>query len=181
MTGRIIVLNGGSSSGKTDIARNVQIAMPEVWLGLSVDTLIHALPPKSNESPRGIDVDANGSISLGPEFFAAERAWRYGVATLAHAGANVIIDDVFLRGAQSQHPWERALEGLSVLWVGVVCSAQVAQERELARGDRVQGMAALQAEAVHRGVRYDLTVNTEIASARECAALIVAAHVNKRG
>ncbi|MFD4687684.1 chloramphenicol phosphotransferase, partial [Streptomyces sp. NPDC058461] len=46
--------------------------------------------------------------------------------------------------------------------------------RETARGDRVPGMAAAQAEAVHRGVRYDLEVDTTRAESLACARAIAA-------
>jgi len=61
-----------------------------------------------------------------------------------------------------------------VLWVGVRCDSAVAGGRELARGHRVPGMAVAQAEAVHRGVAYDLEVDTTRTEALECARLIAA-------
>ena len=48
--------------------------------------------------------------------------------------------------------------------------------REIARGDRVTGMAAAQADLVHRGVFYDLQVDTTHTEALECAR-VIAAHV----
>ncbi len=61
-----------------------------------------------------------------------------------------------------------------MLWVGVRCDAAVAADRELARGDRVPGMAAGQAELVHRGVGDDLEVDTTRAEAMACARVIAA-------
>ena len=71
---------------------------------------------------------------------------------MARAGARVILDEVFLGGAASQQRWQQALGELQVLWVGVRCEAAAATSREIARGDRVPGMAASQAGVVHRGV-----------------------------
>lgn len=88
---------------------------------------------------------------------------------MARAGAGVIIDDVFLDGAVSQQRTSECLEGLEVLWVGVHCAPDVAAARERARGDRPAGMAAAQAEAVHRGVVYDLVVDSSTSSPEECA------------
>jgi chloramphenicol 3-O phosphotransferase len=68
------------------------------------------------------------------------------------------------------------LGGLRVLWVGVRCDGAVAAGREVARGDRVIGMAASQAEVVHRGMVYDLEVDTTRAESMECARAI-AVHV----
>ena len=101
-----------------------------------------------------------------------EAAWIAGVAAMARAGARVVVDEVFLGGAASQERWRSALAGLDVLWVGVRCDADVAAGRELARGDRIAGMAASQAELAHRGVVYDLAVDTTRAEALACARLI---------
>ena len=67
-----------------------------------------------------------------------------------------------------------ALAGLRVLWVGVKCESAVAAGRELARADRVPGMARAQAAIVHEGARYDLEVDTSHAQAIECARIIAA-------
>jgi chloramphenicol 3-O phosphotransferase len=93
---------------------------------------------------------------------------------MARAGARIIIDEVFLGGAASQQRWQRALDGLHVVWVGVRCESAVAEGREIARGDRVTGMAASQAELVHRGVTYDLEVDTTHTESMECARTIAA-------
>ncbi|GAA3485283.1 hypothetical protein GCM10018966_098160 [Streptomyces yanii] len=61
-----------------------------------------------------------------------------------------------------------------MLWVGVRCESTVAAGREIARGDRVTGMAASQADVVHRGVVYDLEVDTTHAESMECARAIAA-------
>jgi chloramphenicol 3-O phosphotransferase len=63
---------------------------------------------------------------------------------------------------------------LRVLWVGVQCDSAVAAGREIARGDRVTGMAASQAGLVHQGVVYDLQVDTTRTEALECARAIAA-------
>jgi chloramphenicol 3-O phosphotransferase len=76
---------------------------------------------------------------------------------------------VFLGGADSQERWRTALRGLEVLWVGVRCDADVAAGREVARGDRIAGMAASQAESVHEGVRYDVVVDSTRTEALQCA------------
>ncbi len=50
----------------------------------------------------------------------------------------------------------------------------VAEGREIARGDRIQGMAASQSEIVHRDVAYDLEVDTSHTEALACAQAIAA-------
>ncbi|MEY9876986.1 chloramphenicol 3-O phosphotransferase [Streptacidiphilus sp. MAP12-33] len=179
MATQVIVLNGGSSSGKSTLVRALQIVLPEPWLAVAVDAFVEMLPPSLLASETGFTVAADGTVAVGAEFRALEAAWRTGVAAMVRAGARVVVDDVFLGGAASQERWRAALTGLNVLWVGVRCDGVVAAEREAARGDRAQGMAASQADAVHEGVVYDLEVDTSRAEPAACART-VAAHVGRR-
>ncbi|MGW8374713.1 chloramphenicol phosphotransferase CPT [Actinacidiphila sp. SB3-2] len=171
---QVIVVNGGSSSGKSGIVRCLQAVLPDPWLALGTDTLVEAMPASMRTSDGGIEFAPDGEVAVGPEFRTLEAAWIAGVAAMARAGARVIVDEVFLGGAYSQQRWQSALGGLRVLWVGVRCDAAVAAGRELARGDRTAGMAASQAEVVHQGVTYDLEVDTTHAEAMECARSIAA-------
>ncbi|SOE16225.1 chloramphenicol 3-O phosphotransferase [Streptomyces sp. 2323.1] len=173
----VIVLNGGSSSGKSGIVRCLQVVLPDPWLALGTDTLVDAMPASMQASDAGIEFAPDGQVIVGPEFRTLEAAWIEGVAAMARAGARVIVDEVFLGGADSQKRWQKALGELRVLWVGVRCDSAVAAGREVARGDRVIGMAASQADVVHRGMVYDLEVDTAHAESMECARTI-AAHVS---
>jgi chloramphenicol 3-O phosphotransferase len=170
----VIVLNGGSSSGKSGIARCLQAVLPEPWLAFGVDSLIEAMPASLQTSAAGIEFAADGKITVGPEFRALEAAWIEGIGAMARAGARIIVDEAFLGGAASQRRWKTALGTLQVLWVGVRCDGAVAAGREIARGDRVTGMAASQAGLVHQGVVYDLQVDTTRTEALECAGVIAA-------
>jgi chloramphenicol 3-O phosphotransferase len=174
VTTQVIVLNGGSSSGKSGIARCLQAVLPDPWLAFGVDTLVQAMPGSLQMSAAGLEFAPDGEVIVGPEFRTLEAAWIQGVAAMAHAGARIILDEVFLGGAASQQRWKRALGTLQVLWVGVRCESAVAAGREIARGDRVVGMAVSQAELAHQGVSYDLQVDTTHAEALECAQAIAA-------
>jgi chloramphenicol 3-O phosphotransferase len=171
---QVIVLNGGSSSGKSGIARCLQAVLLDPWLVFGTDTLVQAMPMSLQTSAAGIEFAQDGEVIVGPEFRALEAAWIAGIAAMAHAGARVIVDEVFIGGAASQQRWKDALGPLHVLWVGVRCDAGVAAGRELARGDRITGMAASQADLVHHGVAYDLQVDTTHSEALECAQAIAA-------
>ncbi|ASW53807.1 chloramphenicol phosphotransferase CPT [Plantactinospora sp. KBS50] len=167
---QVIVLNGGSSSGKSGIARCLRHLLPQPWITLGIDDLIERLPPAM------VTFGPRGEVILGAGFDELQHAWLVGVAAMARAGAPVIIDDVFLGGAASQERLRAHLDGLRVLWVGVRCAPDVAAAREIARGDRAAGMAASQAEVVHRGVGYDVEVDTGRAESLDCAR-IIAGHV----
>ncbi|WP_020391006.1 chloramphenicol phosphotransferase CPT [Kribbella catacumbae] len=177
MSTQMIVLNGGSSSGKTGIARCLKAVLPQPWISLGVDDLVDALPPGLLESGSGIAFGSGGEVEVGEGFRKIEVAWMAGVAAMARAGARIVFDDVFLGGAASQERTRTQLAGLEVLWVGVRCAPEIAAGREIARGDRVGGMAALQATAVHEGVVYDLEVDTGTTESIDCAR-VIAAHVS---
>ncbi|MFF9780174.1 chloramphenicol phosphotransferase CPT [Streptomyces sp. NPDC013978] len=178
MTTQMIILNGGSSAGKSGIVRCLQAELPDQWLAFGVDSLIDAMPARMQTSDGGIEISADGAVATGADFRALEQAWARGIVAMARAGARVIVDDVFLGGATSQQRWQKLLDDqddpLGVLWVGVRCDRAVAAAREIARGDRVRGMAAAQADIVHRGVQYDLEVDTTHTESLTCARTIAA-------
>lgn len=151
------------------MARCLQAVLPEPWLVFGVDALIQAMPASSPASATGIEFAPDGEVIIEPEFRRLEAAWMEGIAATARAGARVVVDDAFLGGAASQQRWKQALGPLQVLWVGVRCDSAVAEGREIARGDRVAGMAAAQADLVHQGVAYDMEVDTTHREALECA------------
>jgi chloramphenicol 3-O phosphotransferase len=174
MATQVIVLNGGSSSGKSGIARCLQAVLPEPWLVFGTDTLVEGMPASGRTPGAGIEFGSGGEVIVGPQFRALEAAWIEGIAAMARAGARIVVDEVFLGGPASQQRWRDALGSLEVLWVGVRCDRAVAAGRELARGDRTAGMAASQAELVHRGVHYDVQVDTTHTEALDCARIIAA-------
>ncbi|MFJ3903070.1 chloramphenicol phosphotransferase CPT [Streptomyces sp. NPDC090025] len=170
----MIILNGGSSAGKTGLVRCLQAVLPDPWLAFGVDDFVDALPPTLDGAPGGIEYGPDGEVTVGPRFRALEAAWTTGIVAMARAGARIVVDDVFLGGAASQGRWRAATEGVEVLWVGVRCAPEVAAAREIARGDRTPGMAAKQAGLVHQGVHYDLEVDTTRTESLDCARTVAA-------
>ncbi|WP_062208307.1 hypothetical protein [Streptomyces sp. NBRC 109706] len=53
-TTRVIVLNSGSSAGKSGVARCLQAVLAEPWLTLGVGPLVDALPASTRASDAGI-------------------------------------------------------------------------------------------------------------------------------
>ncbi|WP_053752965.1 chloramphenicol phosphotransferase CPT [Streptomyces sp. MMG1533] len=171
-------MRGPGRWGRVSSRRRVSgRVLPDPWLAFGVDSLIEAMPARMQASDGGITFAADGRVSVGADFRALDAAWTEGIVAMARAGARVVVDDVFLGGAASQQRWQKALGGLDVLWVGVRCESAVAAGREVARGDRIQGMAASQADVVHQGVAYDLEVDTTHTESLVCARTI-AAHVS---
>ncbi|MDQ2756949.1 MAG: chloramphenicol phosphotransferase CPT family protein [Actinomycetota bacterium] len=144
---QVVLLNGGPSSGKTSVARELQSVLDGVWLRLGVDTLLEAMPPSLSHDD-GLEVKADGEVVVGARFAAVEDWWMAGIARMVEVGAYVVIEDNFMSGPAAQERWRAALDGVSVGWVSVRCDPVRAAEREHARGDRPLGMAAKQALAV---------------------------------
>ena len=90
----VIVLNGGSSCGKTEIARCLQAILPEPWIRLSVDDLVDALPPSLLDSDSGISFGQHGDVGVSGGFRELEAAWMAGVAAIrlrpTHRGARLL-------------------------------------------------------------------------------------------
>jgi chloramphenicol 3-O phosphotransferase len=170
---QVIVLNGTSSAGKTSIARCLQTMLTTPWLLLGIDDLTRAIPDKGMEDGTLLHISGSGKVELGPGWRSIEASWYIGMASIVASGTNVIIDEVFLGGGESQERLRTALRGLQVLWVGVTCDGEVARAREALRPDRVAGQADSQAPVVHQGVVYDLMVDTSHATSEWCAARIL--------
>ncbi len=163
------MLNGGSSSGKSSIARALQEILPGIWLTFGVDTLIHALPGGGDSPRAGITYEQDGTIAFSTEHRALERSWYTGLSGMAQSGAHMILDEVLLSGGAGQERIRSTFSEANLVWVGVHCNPDVAASREAQRFDRVDGMARQQALSVHAGVVYDVEVDTTSRSTEECA------------
>ena len=172
---QVIVLNGGSSSGKSSIARALQGLLPGLWLTFGTDVLAEALPGRGDDPRSGLVLEPDGTVTVKPEFRAVEEIWYQGLAVMASRGAFLILDEVFLAGGAGQRRLRGLLGDVDVLWAGVHCDPLVAAGREAARPDRVRGMAMSQAVAVHAGVVYDVEVDTTDCPAVACARRIAEA------
>jgi chloramphenicol 3-O phosphotransferase len=177
----VLVLNGGSSSGKSSIARRLQMLLGQPWAVFGIDDLLTALSPSlvgdaapRPEQPALLRYGENGEVIIEPQWRRVESAWHRGLASMAQAGLGIILDEVLLDGAAAQGRLAGALDGLRVVWVGVHCDPSTAAAREARRPDRIAGMAASQAFTVHEGVRYDVLVDTTTASSEDCARAILA-------
>lgn len=95
---RVVVLNGGSSSGKSSITRALQEVLPGIWLTFGVDTFIEALPNRGNTPRAGITYEQDGTITFSAEHRALEHSWYTGLSGMAKDGAHMILDEVLLSG-----------------------------------------------------------------------------------
>jgi chloramphenicol 3-O phosphotransferase len=183
--GRIILVNGTSSSGKTTLIHALQEVLPDPWLEVGIDTFVFALPRRYLHQPGWSEifryvrpagrVDGPFTIETGPIGQRLVAGMHRSVAALAASGNDVIVDHVLLEWAWLDD-CVRLWSPFRVLFVGVRCPLPVVEERERVRRDRTLGQAAAQHAVVHRRGGYDLEVDTSVlspdAAAREVAGAV---------
>jgi chloramphenicol 3-O phosphotransferase len=157
----VVILNGGSSAGKTTLGRALQSALPDPWLLLGIDAFIWTLPPEMIGDPDGLSV-RDGVITRGERFLWLYSGFQIAIAAMARSGISVLLDDLTLDGYADQQRWNDVLYGFDVCWVGVRCTPTIAVEREARRGSRLPGIARHQAQSVHEGVHYDVQVDSGV-------------------
>jgi chloramphenicol 3-O phosphotransferase len=161
--GRVILLNGASSSGKSSIARQLQLVLDPPHFHMPVDAINSMRAREKSLELDPAELDA---------VLARTRAgFHRAVAGMARAGNDVIADHVLSERWRLLDCLE-VMAGLQVVFVGVRCSPAELERRERARGDREPGQAARQQDSVHALGCYDVEVDTTSASPRECAGLI---------
>jgi chloramphenicol 3-O phosphotransferase len=178
VSGRVVLLHGTSSSGKTTVARAVQALSGDPWLRLGIDTFWNAIDERWMEhgscASEGFLWRDDATIVPGPVGDRLAKGMRAAVAACARCGNDLLVDDVFIdRGWLDG--WRVELAGLPWLLVGVRAPLSVLEEREKARGNRILGEARAQADVIHGGIEYALTVDTASQSPEECARAILAA------
>ena len=187
--GRVVILNGTSSAGKSSIAtgfRDRRAAVGELWFLVGIDDVLAKLPVG------WIDL----GLDIGPGPFARDGLWfdedgagrrvlRIGAAcrrilrtyyamtaAAARTGLDVIVDECMV-DTTAWDDWQAALVGLDVGWIAVDCAPAVADERERRRGDRAIGLAAAQQDVVHRHPPYSLRIDTTDAPPEECVRMLI--------
>jgi chloramphenicol 3-O phosphotransferase len=178
MPGRVVLLHGTSSSGKTTVARAVQRLSVEAWVRLGIDAFWNAIDERWMEhGPRaseGFLWTEDATVVAGPVGQRLAAGMRAALAACARAGNDLLVDDVFIDPSWLDG-WRSELTGIELLLVGIVAPVHVLEDRESARGNRIPGEARAQVDVIHDGIEYDLVVDTSRQSPEECARAILAA------
>jgi chloramphenicol 3-O phosphotransferase len=196
--GNVVLLNGTSSAGKTSIAKALQEIMAAPYLHTGIDHFLPRVPAKCfvvsdgvsppaddyfllvyrgevartvAEREGGETVYADGTLAevrIGPGGLRLLAGMYRGIAALAAAGIDVIVDDV-IYDRRVLTVAVAALCDSRVLFVGLHVPREVAEQRERERGDRGPGGAAAFYDLVHAHAIYDLELDTAVATPMECA------------
>lgn len=181
----IVFLNGPSSSGKTAIAIALQELYFKPLLVFGIDKFFAMMPKKyigrGEKAKEGFRYQI---VREGKEPIAKVISGEYGIKVantapfvieaLASQGHDVIVDEVIL-SEDNLKQYVRILKNHKVYFIGIFCSIEELDRREIARGNRVLGLGRDQIEKVHLHTKqyYDLELDTTNTSAFECAKKII--------
>ena len=164
MQGRIIFLNGVTSSGKTSIVEALQ-ERDDVFFYVVANDLFQEM--------------------VGDKFL-REDYWKYlseVIIMMYHTaklysdmGKNVLIDGILVERDEIKPHYQQLMEILKenpLDIVEVYCPLDICRERNIARGDRYETQSEEQHELLAQNIKYSLRVDTSVNSSEECAELIV--------
>ncbi|WP_431931660.1 chloramphenicol phosphotransferase CPT family protein [Nonomuraea jabiensis] len=168
--GRVILLNGASSSGKSTLAKALQRSLDEPFLYVSSDQFV-----ESGMVPERRDHEGPFSwwYEMRPRFF---RGFHRCLPALASAGNDLIVEHII------EFPtWREELSGLladfDVFLVGVHCDLAEIDRRERERGDRRvgEGRGHVEVDGIHTFGPYDYEVDTSRGVSAELVRSVVTA------
>jgi chloramphenicol 3-O phosphotransferase len=153
--GRIIMLNGASSSGTSTLAIGLQEALEIPFLRVSSDQFVEA-----GLFPRRRELEGPFAYweEVRPRFFAGLHRC---LPALAGAGNDLIVDHI-IEFASWRWQLAELLAGLDVFLIGVHCDLSEIDRRERKRGDRRigEGRTHVEHDRIHDLGPYDFEVDT---------------------
>lgn len=159
MKGKIIILNGASSTGKTTLAYTLQAKLDEIYYRLSLDDFMKMVD--------GQKMHDDFFIRLSEIL----TTMHHTIRLFSDRGLNVIVDHVLLETPEERFSTPEIVTLLNdypVMFVRVDCNFPELERREQERGDRQIGQLKWQLEHMHSYDMYDLRVNTFKQDIDEC-------------
>lgn len=162
--GRIIFLNGVTSSGKTSIVEALQ-DREDIFFYVVANDLFQEM--------------------VGDRFLQQDY-WKYlseVIIMMYHTaklysdmGKNVLIDGILVERDEIKPHYDRLTDILKdnpIDIVEVYCPLEICRKRNIARGDRYENQSDEQFELMAKDIRYSARVDTSRHSAVECAEKII--------
>ena len=146
MTGKIIFLNGTSSSGKAEVARALQDQLEQPYLNFSIDQWLHMLPEKFMTSADE-ELPPAQALMMTEVFPITMTALHRSIVTFMASGVNLIVDHVLQRRDWLKECVEMP-DGSHVMFVGVFCEPEEIRRKESER-TTPEGLEDSQVASVH--------------------------------
>jgi adenylylsulfate kinase/chloramphenicol 3-O phosphotransferase len=162
--GKIIYLNGVTSTGKTSIARVIQDTANDFFYLIGSDILMNMV----GERHRFTDY-AKYEVEMFIDMYHIAKL-------LSDMWKNVIIDCALFESSELPNHYKKMMHILGnnpLLTVNVVCPLEICRERNLRRGDRGEFQSAEQDKIMDKTVTLDFMVHTDKYSSEECAKMIL--------
>ncbi|MGW8821444.1 phosphotransferase-like protein [Paenibacillus lautus] len=162
--GKIVFLNGVTSSGKTSIVDAIQLKSDEFYYVVANDLFENTIG----------------------DHYLREDYWKYlsdAIIMMYHTaklfsdhGKNVLIDGILVERPELKPHYEKVKDiftGYPFYMVEVFCPLEICRQRNIERGDRAEDQSDWQNRMMAKDIQYDCTVNTYINSSEECAGSIL--------
>ena len=162
--GRIVFLNGVTSSGKTSIVEAIQERDDPFFYVVANDLFQQMVGDR----------------------FLRENYWKYLTEVIimmyhtaklySDMGKNVLIDGILVERDEIAPHYQQLLEIMKdnpLDLVEVYCPLDICRKRNIIRGDRYVSQSDEQYELMAKNIAYKLRVDTSLHSAAECADMIV--------
>lgn len=167
--GRILFLNGVTSSGKTSIVEALQ-ERDDVFFHVVANDLFQEM--------------------VGDKYLRQDY-WKYlseVIIMMYHAaklfsdmGKNVLIDGILVEREQIHPHYQQLLEIMKdspLDIIEVYCPLEICRQRNIQRGDRYENQSEEQAILMAKDIRYSMKVDTSLFTPEECAEKIISTLIN---
>lgn len=162
--GKIVFLNGVTSSGKTSIVDAIQLKSEEFFYVVANDLFEEMIG----------------------DHYLRENYWKHlsdAIIMMYHTaklfsdhGKNVLIDGIIVERPEIKPHYEKVKDifaGSPLYIVEVFCPLHICRQRNIERGDRTEDQSDLQNEILAKDISYNFTVNTHLNSPEQCAESIL--------
>lgn len=175
----IIFLNGTSSAGKTSLVHSLQRQLNKPFLHIGIDHFLFMLPERyrmdGEESHLGYCFkkgDEGISITNGVYANKLHAVQSKTIENLLSENFNLIIDEV-LYADEDFHAYLQLLQHKRVFFVSVKPPVEIAEQRELLRGERMLGLARGLYDKVYQNKKVDIEIDNSDMSSEEAAKVII--------
>jgi chloramphenicol 3-O phosphotransferase len=173
--GKLIMLNGTSSAGKTSIVNCLHGRLPGLTLNLGLDKFLNTMHERWFLQPQWNDImgKSNASGLQGDQLISG---MHHALEGLLRRGHTVISDHVLIEKSWVAEAG-KLFSGHVAYLIGVHCPVEVIEQRERDRKNRTLGSARLQFDVVHKWIHhcggYDLELDSSVSTPEASAERIL--------
>ncbi|GIO51966.1 phosphotransferase-like protein [Paenibacillus cineris] len=162
--GKIIFLNGVTSSGKTSIVDAIQSYTDPFFYVVANDLFEQMIGDKHLHEDYW-------------KYLSEVIIMMYHTARLfSDSGKNILIDGILVERPELVPHYDKVkgiFMGYPLQIVEVYCPLDICRKRNIERGDRSEDQSVWQSELMAKNIQYSCSVNTSLNTPEECAEIII--------